>query len=58
MFQAFDEQNPKKKKKKNHKIETYKIDRNFLSYFDDKIYILNNGFVGLAVAYEENVILH
>ena len=36
---------------KNHKIGTYKINKNSLSRFDDKIYIQNNGFDGLVLGY-------
>ena len=36
---------------KNHKIGTYKIDKTFFLMFDDKIYILNNGYDGLALGY-------
>ena len=36
---------------KNHKIGTYKIDKTFFILFDDKIYILNNGYDGLALGY-------
>ena len=34
---------------KNHRIGTYEINKISLSYFDDKIYILNNGYIGLAL---------
>ena len=36
---------------KNHKIGSYKINKISLSCFDDKIYILNNGYSGLALEY-------
>ena len=36
---------------KNHKIGTYEINKKFLSSFDDKIYILNSGYNGLAFDY-------
>ena len=36
---------------KNHKIKTYEINKISLSCFDDKIYILNNGYDGLALGY-------
>ena len=36
---------------KNPKIGTYDINKISLSYFDDKIYILNNGYDGLALGY-------
>ena len=35
----------------NHKIGTYEINQIWLSCFDDKIYILNNGYDGLALGY-------
>ena len=34
---------------KNHKIETYEINKISLSSFDDKIYALNNGYNDLLV---------
>ena len=36
---------------KNHGIGTYKIYKIFLSCFDNKIYILNNGQDGTALGY-------
>ena len=36
---------------KNHRIGTYEIKKFSLSYFDDKIYIKNNGYDGLALGY-------
>ena len=36
---------------KNYRIGTYEINKNYLSCFDDKIYILNNGSDGLAVGF-------
>ena len=36
----------------DHKIGTYKINKNPLSCFDDKIYIQSNGFDGLAFDYQ------
>ena len=36
---------------KNHKRRTYKINQTFLPCLDDKIYILNNGYDGLALGY-------
>ena len=36
---------------KDHKIGTYKINKTFLSCFDDKIYIQNNVYDGLALVY-------
>ena len=37
---------------KDHKIGTYKINKVSLSYFDDKIYIQNNEYHGLALGYQ------
>ena len=36
---------------KNQRIGSYKINTFFLSCFDDKIYILNNGYDELALDY-------
>ena len=36
---------------KDHRIETYEINKISLSWFDDKIYIENNEYDGLAVGY-------
>ena len=36
---------------KDHRIRIYEIKKTSLSPFDDKIYIQNNGYVGLALAY-------
>ena len=36
---------------KNHRIRTYEINRFFLSYFDNKTYIQNNGYDELALGY-------
>ena len=36
---------------KHHKIGTYEINKISLSCFDDKIYIQNNGYDGLALGY-------
>ena len=36
---------------KNHKIGTYEVNKISLPCFDDKIYILNNGYDGLALSY-------
>ena len=36
---------------KDHKIVTYEINKISLSCFDDKIYIQNNGYDGLALVY-------
>ena len=33
---------------KDHRTGTYKTNKNYLSCFDDKIYIKNNGCGGLA----------
>ena len=35
----------------DHRIGTYEINKNSLSCFDDKIYIQNNGWDGLALDY-------
>ena len=37
---------------KDQKIGTYEIHKIFLSCFDDKIYIQNNGCDGLALGYQ------
>ena len=37
---------------KNHKIGIYEITKILLSCFDDKMYILSNGYDGLALAYQ------
>ena len=34
---------------KDHRIGTYKINKISLSWFDDKIYMQNNGYDGLAI---------
>ena len=34
---------------KDHRIETYEINKISLSCFDDKIYVQNNGYDGLAL---------
>ena len=36
---------------KDHRIGTYKFNKMPLSCFDDKIYIQNNGYDGLALSY-------
>ena len=36
---------------KNHRIRTYEINKTSLC-FNDKIYILNNGYDGLALGYQ------
>ena len=36
---------------KNHRIETYEINKISLSWFDDKIYILNTGYDRLVIGY-------
>ena len=36
---------------KDHKIGTYEINKISSSGFDDKIYIQNNGYDGLALRY-------
>ena len=37
---------------KDHQIGTYEINKSFLSCFDDKIYIQNNGCDGLDLGYQ------
>ena len=37
---------------KDHRIETYEINKISLTCVDDKIYILNNGYDGLALGYQ------
>ena len=37
---------------KDYRIGTYKISKCLFSYFDDKMYIQNNGYHGLAVNYK------
>ena len=37
---------------KNHRVGTYEIRKISLSCFDDKIYILSNGYDGLALGYQ------
>ena len=37
---------------KDHRIGTYEINKISLSCFDDKIYIQNNGYDGLALGYQ------
>ena len=41
-----------KVQRKDHKIRTYEISKIFLSYFDNKTYIQNNGCDGLALGYQ------
>ena len=36
---------------KNHRIGTFEMNKISLSCLDDKIYILNNGYDGLALGY-------
>ena len=36
---------------KDHRIGNYEIKKFFLSCFDDKIYIQNNGYDGLGLGY-------
>ena len=40
-----------KTQSKNHRTGTSKIKKVLLTYFDDKMYILNNGCDGLALGY-------
>ena len=37
---------------KDHRTGTYEINKISLSCFDEKIYIQNNGYDGLALAYQ------
>ena len=37
---------------KDHKIGTYEINKISLSCFDDKMYLQNNGYGGLALGYQ------
>ena len=37
---------------RDHKIGTYKINKISLFYFDDKIYVRNNGFDGLVLGFQ------
>ena len=39
-------------KTKNHGIRAYEINKIYLSWFDDKIYILNNDYNGLTSGHE------
>ena len=36
---------------KNHGIRTYEISKIYLSCFDDRVYIIMNGYDGLALGY-------
>ena len=36
---------------KDHRIETYEVNKIWLSYFDGKVYIQNNGYDGSALGY-------
>ena len=48
MFEAFHEWNHEGK---NNKLGTHEINKICLSRFGDKIYIINNGYDGLALGY-------
>ena len=37
---------------KDHRIGIYEINKILLTYFDDEIYIQNNGYDGLALGYQ------
>ena len=39
-------------KSQDHRIGTYETNKISLSRFDDKIYIQNNGYHGLALGYQ------
>ena len=41
-----------KVRSKGHRIERYEINQISLSRFDDKIYIQNSGYGGLALGYQ------
>ena len=41
-----------KMQSKNHRMGTYEIKKIYLSSLDYKIYILNNGYDGLALDYQ------
>ena len=36
---------------KNHAVETYEINKSFLTCFDDKVHVLNNRYGGLSLCY-------
>ena len=36
---------------KDHRVANYEINQIFMSCFGDKMYILNNGYDGLAIGY-------
>ena len=38
---------------KDHGTGAYKMNKSSLSYFDDKMHILNNGYDGFALGYYE-----
>ena len=40
---------------KSHRTGTYEINKTFLSCFDDKIYILHNGYDRLALGYQNQL---
>ena len=40
---------------KDHRIGTYEINKISLSCFDDKTYIQNNGYEGLALGYKKQL---
>ena len=48
MFETFNEQNSKNE---DHITGSCEINKISLSYLDDKIYIQNNGYEGLALGY-------
>ena len=37
---------------KDHRIETHEINKILLSFFDNKMYIQNNGYDGLVLGYQ------
>ena len=40
---------------KKHKLGTYEIDKIYVSYFDDKRYVLDNGIRTLAYYHNDSV---
>ena len=43
--------------RRDYRTWTYAIEKISLSCFDDKMYILNNGYDGLALGYEKTAFL-
>ena len=40
---------------KDHRVGTYEVNKISLPYFDDKTYIENNGYDGLALSYQSQL---